>query len=376
MLDNPGLYIHFPWCIKKCPYCDFNSHPLRDDVDQTVYLDALLADYRYQCQAIIATTESVPVKPKFGTVFFGGGTPSLFAPEHIHTLLNEVACPEAEVTLETNPGTQERSDFNAYRKAGVNRLSLGAQSFATEKLDALGRVHQANDTIEAFSKARRSGFTNINLDLMWGLPNQSVDEAMSDLRQAIALEPEHISWYQLTIEPKTEFAKRPPLLPIDNTLYEIEMSGLALLAQEGFARYEVSAYARAPQLQCAHNLNYWSFGDYVGIGAGAHGKITKDLKILRTRKDSQPRLYQANAQTTHTHGISGAQLPLEFLMNALRMLDGVGWPVLEERAHLTRDDLEPAWSSLVQMQMLREDRCAVTAKGLRYLDSVLERFVS
>ena len=369
-----GLYVHFPWCIKKCPYCDFNSHPLKAGTDQVVYLEALLGDWRQQYgsfgRARIAQTNTGQID----SIFFGGGTPSLFKPQHLARLLEEVPHQGAEITLEVNPGSAEYHRFEDYQDAGINRLSIGAQSFSNAQLARLGRVHQQDETINAVAKAKQAGFSNINLDIMWGLPGQSLAEALQDLRQAIQLQPQHISWYQLTIEPKTEFAGRPPILPVDRVLQEIEQAGLALLAEAGFQRYEVSAFAR-PGYQCQHNLVYWSFGDYMGIGAGAHGKITQGPNIYRTQRPSQPRLYQQDGQTTELTEIPRSQRTIEFMMNALRLLDGVTQQSFAERTQLPWHSVSQVWQELVDLELVRHDRCATTALGLRYLDSVLERFL-
>jgi oxygen-independent coproporphyrinogen-3 oxidase len=338
MLADPGLYVHFPWCVKKCPYCDFNSHPVKTETRYDDYMQALADDWHSQAEHGGSA---------FASVFFGGGTPSLFPPTYMAQLLRLVKLqPHAEVTMEANPGTQEYVDFAEYRAAGINRLSLGAQSFNDKHLHLLGLIHAASDTLVAFAKAREAGFENINIDLMWGLPQQSIDEALADLERAIELQPEHISWYQLTIEAKTEFAKHPPLLPLESTLLAMESQGLELLASRGFERYEISAFAREGQ-QCTHNTNYWSFGDYLGVGAGAHGKQTTQYgKIERTTKASQPRLYlQDPSRTSHTT-ISSAAKALEFMMNALRLTRGVSWQVFEQRTGLAMTDIEAIWHEL------------------------------
>ena len=369
-----GLYVHFPWCIKKCPYCDFNSHPLKAGTDQVVYLDALLGDWRQQYSSFGKARIAQTNTGQIDSIFFGGGTPSLFKPQHLARLLEEVPHQGAEITLEVNPGTAEYHRFEDYHDAGINRLSIGAQSFSNAQLARLGRVHQKDETINAVAKAKQADFSNINLDIMWGLPGQSVAEALQDLRQAIQLQPQHISWYQLTIEPRTEFAGRPPILPVDRVLQEIEQAGLELLAEAGFQRYEVSAFAR-PGYQCQHNLVYWSFGDYMGIGAGAHGKITQGSNIFRTRRPSQPRLYQQDGQTTELIEIPRSQRTIEFMMNALRLLDGVTQQSFAERTQLSWQSVSQVWQELVELELVRHDRCATTALGMRYLDNVLERFL-
>jgi oxygen-independent coproporphyrinogen-3 oxidase len=374
MLDSLGVYIHFPWCVKKCPYCDFNSHPLREHSDFDGYASALVADFKQQ-------SEDFQLAQDVTSAFLGGGTPSLFLPESIAEVLQALPlAASCEVTMEANPGTTEHADFGAYRQAGVNRLSIGAQTFDDAALKRIGRIHSAAETHHAFGTARDSGFANINLDLMWGLPGQSVDAALADLATAVALGPEHISWYQLTIEAKTEFARRTPLLPQDATLAAIEDQGLAYLAQQGYERYEVSAFAKGTGTRrCAHNLNYWQFGDYLGVGAGAHGKITQrvddSVQVLRSNKPSQPRLYQAAPDTTEMHIVETTELPLEFMMNALRLVDGVGIDSFTETTGLDWSCLESTWSRLVQAGWVLEDRIATTPLGLRYLDTVVAEFI-
>jgi len=370
-----GLYVHFPWCVKKCPYCDFNSHPLKADTSQTDYLSALLQDWHTQFSAFGATRLSNTKTQNFTSVFFGGGTPSLFEPRHIKRLLNQTPHQGAEVTLEVNPGTVEHHSFHDFKDAGVNRLSLGAQSFADTQLQRLGRIHHSDETLRAFAGARKAGFSNINVDLMWGLPGQTVEAALADLEQAIALQAEHISWYQLTIEAKTEFARRPPILPRDGILQDIEQAGLERLAQAGYQRYEVSAFAKYHRY-CRHNLTYWSFGDYLGIGAGAHGKVTIDGEAVRTQRPSQPRLYQKDPDALASTAVPADQLVLEFMMNALRLTEGVPKSVFTQRTGMSWTQIEPVWRELVGLNLVYEDRCATTALGLRYLDSVLEKFVA
>ena len=357
--------------MRKCPYCDFNSHPVKSSSDFTQYTQALLADWQSQ-SASLATP--------FDTVFLGGGTPSLFAPAHINTVLEVLNLnAQAEVTMEANPGTTEHADFAQYRQAGVNRLSIGAQSFDDAQLKQLGRIHAAAETASAFNNARLGGFTNINLDLMWGLPGQSAEQALVDLQCAIDLGPEHISWYQLTIEAKTEFARRPPLLPVEQTLADIERLGLALLADAGYGRYEVSAFAKSGH-RCRHNLNYWSFGDYLGIGAGAHGKLTQaagdGLHIRRTRKASQPRLYLAEPGQTSSTEVEQDAIVIEFMMNALRLVDGVSCETFERHTGLAWSKVSDQWGKLVDAGLVETRRCAPTPRGMRYLDSVVGSFLT
>ena len=315
-----GLYVHFPWCVRKCPYCDFNSHPLDGELRDEAYLAVLLEDLDREREHL--GDRGVQ------TVYFGGGTPSLFPPAAFDALVRHV--PDAvEITLEANPGTVEHGDFAGYRSVGVTRISLGAQSFDATQLKGLGRIHSAAETRRAAAAVRSAGFDSFNIDLMYGLPRQTVGQALDDLEQAIRLDPPHISWYQLTIEAKTEFARRPPIgLPDDDRAVEIEEAGIDLLARHGYHRYEVSAFARDGH-QCGHNLNYWRFGDYIGIGAGAHGKLTRpDGAIIRTSKAHQPRLYMRGATGT-ANRVHPGDLPGEFMMNALRLTDGVDMACFE-----------------------------------------------
>jgi len=282
-----SLYVHLPWCIEKCPYCDFNSHEIPADFDENLYVKGLLRDLEQDLPKIWGRTVE--------SIFIGGGTPSLFSGSAIEELLSGLRArlmlrADPEITIESNPGTADTKNYSAYRQAGVNRLSIGIQSFSDKQLDILGRIHNSNQSVDAFKLARDAGFERINLDLMYALPGQSVADAMEDLDKAIALQPEHISWYQLTIEPNTFFNKNPPgQLADDDPIWDIQQAGIKKLNQAGFTQYEISAWSK-PAEQCEHNLNYWQFGDYLGIGAGAHGKIT-DLsteKIVRTRRKTPP----------------------------------------------------------------------------------------
>jgi putative oxygen-independent coproporphyrinogen III oxidase len=372
-MERLGLYAHFPWCVRKCPYCDFNSHPLRGDLDEAGYLTALEAD-------AAAALSAVPPR-RIDSLFFGGGTPSLFSAAAFARLLAFLEpwlAPDVEVTLEANPGTVEHHDFAAYRDAGINRLSLGAQSFDAAQLDVLGRIHDPGDTVRAFGRARAGGFDNINLDVMYGLPRQTAPAALDDLTRALDLGPEHLSWYQLTLEPKTEFARRPPLLATESAIAAMESAGHALLAARGYRRYEVSAYAR-DGFACRHNLNYWTFGDYVGIGAGAHGKrsalVDGRLQILRTAKPAQPRLYLRDPLHTESVAVPPEDRSFEFMMNALRLADGVPWEVFESRTGLERAQIAPQWDRLVAEGLVQRDRVATTPWGYRYLDGVLGAFL-
>ena len=321
-----ALYVHMPWCVRKCPYCDFNSHQLKSAAPDTAYIDALIRDFDMELPSLKGR--------RIDTVFFGGGTPSLFQPEEFSRLLGTLRrriafADEAEITLEANPGTIERGRFAGYRDAGINRVSLGAQTFAPRALEVLGRIHTADDTHRAVAELRAAQLDNFNLDLMYALPRQTPEEALDDVRTACALGPAHISYYQLTLEPGTVFHARPPELPDEDAAWQIQTAGQRLLAEAGYVQYEVSAYARSGK-QCRHNLNYWLFGDYLGIGAGAHGKLSFALpqNILRTVKPKQPREYQdqvrrsAGARTGESSMIGAADLPFEFMLNALRLNEG------------------------------------------------------
>ena len=354
--------------MRKCPYCDFNSHPLKDDSDREAYVAALLADLRRQMERW--------APPGFASVFLGGGTPSLFEPDHLRPLLREIPLqPGAEVTMEANPGTAEHADFAGYAALGINRLSLGAQSFDDAQLARLGRIHRASETVIAFEQARAAGIENINLDLMWGLPHQTPAGALADLDRAIALGPEHISWYQLTIEPRTEFARRPPVLPGEEVIEQIEQAGVERLTSAGYARYEVSAYARAGA-RCRHNLNYWRFGDYLGVGAGAHGKVTVgDGRILRTARPRQPRLFIQDPLSGQERAIAKADLPAEFMLNVLRLSNGVDFELLQRTTALSWECVAEVWAPLVAQGLARSERCALTHNGQRFLDSVVQRFL-
>ncbi len=382
-----SLYVHIPWCVRKCPYCDFNSHEAGDNIPEDTYVAALEQD--------LAADLPLAQGRAIGSVFFGGGTPSLFSGRAIGRILEAVQqrlglATDAEITLEANPGTSEQQRFHDYRVAGVNRLSIGIQSFGDAQLRLLGRIHSAGDALAAVAMARRAGFDNINLDLMHGLPEQSPDDAARDLIQAIELAPEHLSWYQLTIEPNTAFYRQPPTLPPDDTLAAIQEQGLALLHAGGYRQYEVSAYAR-PGRQARHNLNYWTFGDYLGIGAGAHGKITRPElgEILRLWKTRLPRHYldpQRLAVNTPGHDnrfgaggelIEPAARPLEFLLNALRLNEGVPAATYTQRTGLPLSTLEPQWEQLQARELVSTNPkilCA-TSQGHRFLNTLLESFL-
>ncbi len=362
-----GLYVHFPWCVRKCPYCDFNSHPLKEPLREAEYRKALLGDYERELERF--------GNRRITTVYFGGGTPSLFSPETFRILLDRL--PDAwEVTLEANPGTIERGDFAGYRHAGITRISLGAQTFDSARLDLLGRIHGTDDIGNAAREAKAAGVDSLNLDLMYALPNQTVAEALVDLGEAIRLAPDHISWYQLTVEPKTEFARRPPVgLPDVDRASKIEEAGIELLERHGYRRYEVSAFAREGH-PCEHNVNYWRFGDYMGVGAGAHGKFTNDDgEVARIVKPSQPRLY-LDGDDGQAAAVPPEELPGEFMMNALRLVDGVEHDLFEARTGLGFDVIARTVAELEDWGLISAGRLALTANGYRQLNGVVARFLA
>lgn len=371
-----ALYIHIPWCVRKCPYCDFNSHAASPVLPEQEYVDALLADLDQDLPAV----HGRPLT----SIFFGGGTPSLFSAAALGRLLAGVEqripfAADIEITLEANPGTFEQEKFIAYRKLGINRLSIGIQSFQPQKLKALGRIHTGDEALRAAEMARRAGFDNFNLDLMHGLPDQSLEQALDDLRQAIALAPTHLSWYQLTLEPNTVFWNQPPLLPEDDILWDIQEAGQALLAEHGYTQYEVSAYAK-PGKAARHNLNYWSFGDFIGIGAGAHGKLSHpDGRIARTWKTRLPKdfLNPAKSFKAGEKALTVDELPFEFLMNALRLTQGVDAALFAERTGLALADLAKARREAEQKGLLQVEptRLVATPRGQLFLNDLLQYFL-
>ncbi|MCV4273152.1 radical SAM family heme chaperone HemW [Pseudomonas capsici] len=371
-----SLYIHIPWCVRKCPYCDFNSHTASPVLPEQEYVDALLADLDQDLPHVHGR--------ELRSIFFGGGTPSLFSAEALGRLLAGVEqrirfASDIEITLEANPGTFEQVKFSAYRGLGINRLSIGIQSFQEAKLKALGRIHNGDEAIRAADMARMAGFDNFNLDLMHGLPDQSQDEALNDLRQAIALAPTHLSWYQLTLEPNTVFWNQPPVLPEDDILWDIQETGQQLLADSGYAQYEVSAYAQ-PGKAARHNLNYWSFGDFIGIGAGAHGKLSQPGgRIVRTWKTRLPKDY-LNPEKPFQAGsklLSVEELPFEFLMNALRLTNGVDAALFRERTGLSVDSLASARQQAERRGLLQAapTRLVATPQGQLFLNDLLQYFL-
>jgi putative oxygen-independent coproporphyrinogen III oxidase len=377
LLPPLALYIHIPWCVRKCPYCDFNSHAAGPQLPEEEYVDALLADLDIDLQHV----HGRPLT----SIFFGGGTPSLFSDRALGRLLEGVErriafAPDIEITLEANPGTFEQAKFKGYRALGINRLSIGVQSFQEAKLKALGRIHDGGEAIRAADMARAAGFDNFNLDLMHGLPEQSIEDALFDLRTAIAQAPTHLSWYQLTMEPNTVFWNQPPVLPEDDLLWDIQEAGQALLAAEGYAQYEVSAYAQ-PGKQARHNLNYWTFGDFLGIGAGAHAKLsTPHGRILRTWKTRLPKDYldPGKAYQAGERVLDSDELPFEFLMNVLRLTEGAPAELFSQRTGLSLQQLEQARREAERRGLLRGDdtRLVATAKGQLFLNDLLQLFLA
>lgn len=369
-----ALYVHLPWCLRRCPYCDFNSHALRGALPEDAYLEALLRDLDHEADRWGGEA--------IGSVFFGGGTPSLFSPAALSRLLEQLdrrfdLAGPVEITLEANPGAADAERFRGYRKAGINRLSIGVQSFRDEKLSAIGRVHDAATARSAVAAARDSGFTNINVDLMYGLPNDDLAGAIGDLAQAIALEVPHLSWYELTLEPGTHFHRYPPPLPAESLMAEIEGEGRRLLHAHGYRRYEISAYALGDS-QCRHNLNYWRFGDYIGIGAGAHGKISRpDGSVLRTQKIRQPQRYIREAGSEGALEATviddGARIAAEFLLNALRRTDGFTQGEFEAATGLPFAFIEGAVAAETVRGLLIRSSGGVRAStlGLNFLDELL-----
>lgn len=372
-----ALYIHIPWCVRKCPYCDFNSHAAGPTLPEEEYVDALLADLDSDLQH----AHGRPLT----SIFFGGGTPSLFSDRALGRLLEGVErriafADDIEITLEANPGTFEQAKFKGYRSLGINRLSIGVQSFQEAKLKALGRIHNGDEAIRAADMARAAGFDNFNLDLMHGLPEQSIEDALFDLRTAIAQAPTHLSWYQLTMEPNTVFWSQPPQLPEDDLLWDIQEAGQALLAAEGYAQYEVSAYAR-PGRQARHNLNYWTFGDFLGIGAGAHAKrSTPDGRILRTWKTRLPKDYldPSKAYQAGERVLDAEELPFEFLMNVLRLTEGAPVELFSQRTGLPLAQLDGARREGERLGLLQTDdrRLVATARGQLFLNDLLQLFLA
>ncbi len=378
MADIPlSLYIHFPWCVKKCPYCDFNSHALRGEIPEVGYVDALLRDLDFELQE--------PETRPLVSIFMGGGTPSLFSGAAIARVLDGVSrrlafAPDIEITLEANPGTADAENFAGYRAAGVNRLSIGVQSLNATHLKSLGRIHGPDEARRAVALARNAGIDNVNLDLMFALPQQTHAEAEDDVRGLLALAPEHVSYYHLTLEPNTEFHARPPPLPDSDSAYAMLEAGQAQLAAAGYAQYEVSAYSK-PGRSSRHNRNYWQFGDYLGIGAGAHGKRTRDGRITRRARQKHPKTYLDTAGAVgsfqENRVVAVAELPFEYSMNALRLNEGFSWADFEARTGLSSSALAKPLQRAADLGLVETDRAWVrpTPLGRSHLNRLLELFL-
>lgn len=374
-----SLYVHFPWCVAKCPYCDFNSHSLRGALPADAYVDALIADF--DAAAVDVDNRTLQ------TVFFGGGTPSLFSPDHFKRLLDAVRArlplaEDAEITLEANPGAVEHAAFKAYRAAGINRLSLGVQSLDDRKLKALGRIHSADDSRVAFAEARAAGFDNINLDLMYALPEQTHEQAIMDVEQALEMQPDHISHYHLTLEPNTVFYSRPPPLPDEDLAWDMQQACAVLLEQAGYDNYEISAWARSGYA-CRHNLNYWRYGDYLGLGAGAHAKITvAPDRRWRESRAAHPGEYLRRMQdgggAATRWDIPAADARFEFMLNGLRLREGIRSIDYECLTGLPASSLDPGLQQATTLALLEEtgsDRIRPTALGRRFLDDLQAIFL-
>ncbi len=377
-MNSYSLYIHIPWCIEKCPYCDFNSHAIRQAVDETAYLKALLNDFNQELNDISGRLLT--------SIFIGGGTPSTLSPDFYVKLLAQLQQltgfdEKIEITLEANPGTADASYFRGYLEAGINRLSMGFQSLQNEKLQQLGRIHDAAQAIKAFEIARAAGFDNINIDLMFALPGQSVEQALSDLHQATKLQPEHLSWYQLTLEPNTAFFANPPAgIPDEDLSWAIQTAGQEWLKKQGYWQYEISAYCR-DERQCRHNLNYWRFGDYVGIGAGAHGKLTlADGSVVRRSKRRHPAEYLQGQYLSQENLLSGQDLTLEFMMNRLRLREGFTMQKLYDQTGLSAATTGQLADKLQQAQSKKlleynQGSYFVTELGHRFLNDLISIFL-
>jgi len=373
-----AIYVHLPWCVRKCPYCDFNSHAAPPDLPQGRYVDWLLQDMDHDHQWVRGR--------QVRSIFFGGGTPSLFAPEQIARLLKGLRARvdhsvDIEITLEANPGTIEHGRFAGYRQAGVTRVSLGIQSFNDAHLQRLGRIHNGIQVEIAVEELRSAGFDNFNLDLMYALPDQTLEQALHDVDRAIALQPAHISHYQLTLEPGTVFYHQPPPLPDDDTAWSMQMECQARLSSNGYEQYEVSAYAREDR-QCRHNLNYWQFGDYLGLGAGAHGKISTTEGIVRTVRTKQPREYLSTPtpamRLTEVTAVQATQVPFEFMLNALRLHRGFSAAEFINCTGLSMDVLAmPLRESVARGLMVQDSGYwRSTELGRRFLNDLQAIFLS
>ena len=381
LLQTPplSLYVHIPWCVRKCPYCDFNSHEAGKELDESAYIDALMIDFEQEIEA--------NQHRQLQSIFFGGGTPSLFSAESINNIIEGVRSkasltPDIEISLEANPGTFEQKKFADYRTAGVNRLSIGIQSFNDDKLQSLGRIHDCNEAIKAIETAYAAGFNNINLDLMFGLPGQSMEQAVEDINLACDFQPAHISHYQLTIEPNTWFHKHTPVLPATDLIWDMQQRCHDMLYKHDYIQYEVSAFSQAGK-QCRHNMNYWTFGDYIGIGAGAHGKVT-DIhgpSIQRRWKQRQPTAYIKHAMQgdscSGTSELDQADILFEFLLNALRLRQGFSYELFEQRSGINRQRLLEACKNIdPDLLVISETGLNTSPRGFDFLNDVLGSFLA
>lgn len=364
-----SLYIHFPWCLKKCPYCDFNSHEVKEAIPEDACRIRLLKNLEDQL-------DWVAERP-IHSVFMGGGTPSLISGKTIGRLLDQIRTTtnlsmEAEITIECNPGTLDQQNLSEWAKAGVNRLSIGVQSFRDEHLQVLGRIHSGNEAQAMIEAAQDTGFENINIDLMYGLPGQSTQNAVSDLERALSFNPSHLSWYQLTIEPNTIFYRHPPSLPADESIWTMQSQGQIYLEAHGYNQYEVSAWSLAHK-QCQHNMNYWQFGDYLGLGAGAHGKVTlSDGEVIRSIQPKMPHSWLVADEAPRIHPLDDDDLVKEFLMNALRLRDGFDRALFNERTGLETDRLLAILEPAVEKGLVETDLTVrPTELGFNHLNELL-----
>lgn len=375
-----SLYIHIPWCIQKCPYCDFNSHALKAEIPEAQYISALIDDL----DTDLARYDMQSEPRKLHSIFIGGGTPSLITAPEIKRLLSEVEkrlpfADDIEITMEANPGTVEAGRFVEYRQAGVNRISIGVQSFQQEKLEKLGRIHGKDEAIRAAHLAHEAQLNSFNLDLMHGLPNQNIEDALSDLQQAIDLNPPHLSWYQLTIEPNTVFYYKPPTLPDDDDLWDIFEQGHQMLAKAGYVQYEISGYSKVGY-QCRHNLNYWRFGDYLGIGCGAHGKLSfADGRIVRTTKIKHPRgfLDLTKPYLIDEQEVMDHDRPFEFFMNRFRLLEACPKQDFIDKTGLGFETIQETidWAKEKKYLEETETHWQITEHGKLFLNDMLEAFM-
>ena len=375
-----SAYVHLPWCVRKCPYCDFNSHKAGPPAQRERYLEALFTDVQQDAGKVAGRS--------IETVFLGGGTPSLFSPQQIGAIIARLGecldlAPDAEITMEANPGTLEHGSLAGYREAGVNRLSLGAQSFDADSLARLGRIHGPDEILAVFQEARDAGFDNINVDLMHALPGQTPAAALADLEAALALDPEHISYYQLTLEPNTVFHARPPEdLPDEEQVFDIQDAGMERLGAAGFERYEISAYAKAGR-QCRHNLNYWRFGDYLGVGAGAHGKLTSpESGVRRSEKIANPQQYtehmESRSEAARWKAVPEDELPFEFMLNALRLAEGFSMQLYEAHTGLSEQSVRGTLDDLAERGLMSCDPDHIwrpTRQGYRFVNDLQGAFL-